>query len=647
MRRQLPVLLLMWFGALGSCSSDATDQQPVDAASEAGSDLQVDVDSQVADTGLEMATDDVSAADGGDTHDAAGDIPKDAVHDGDAVQDSVADTPADSGVDTSQQIDSSQDAPVDSAKDVAEDGGETDGDQHGEAQDTGEGVCTIQQCTDYVTCQTYEACGPCPEKPAELCNGVDDDCDSETDKEGDPLNCPAGQLCRGGHCCADECELEGEKECLGSAQFKTCGNSDGDPCLEWSVSDCDPGSDCIEGTCVCTPQSCLDFGYNCGIWSDGCDGTLDCGTCGANETCDGGTCQCATPCGSVCCDSGDVCRNDVCCTPHDHDGCHSGDVYWFDSCGNSEQLKQDCTGGQVCYQGACCLPDSCQPQDCGEVDDGCGGTLTCSTEFNPYHCGACGMACGEQESCNSGRCCCGSECGGVGAGSLCAAGQSCCPSDGCVDLMTDDNNCSQCGTDCTTMPFVQAGDCVDGDCHFVCDTGRWDCDDDGMEGGTDDENGCEKHTDDFASDPNNCGDCDFQCMYDGTCVDGGCVCGGQPCGEGWFRCDSVDRCICGDYKICREGFICNDEKLCACDSPAACAGKPCELATGRCDCDDDGFFDTCPQGVTCIAGSSSCKCAGGDCPPTYPYCCTAADPKQGQCCTSKLCGGVCFHIQEN
>jgi hypothetical protein len=46
------------------------------------------------------------------------------------------------------------------------------------------------------------------------------------------------------------------------------------------------GQACPAGTCV--PTTCADLGKNCGSVSDGCGGTLSCGTCGTGTTCGGG-----------------------------------------------------------------------------------------------------------------------------------------------------------------------------------------------------------------------------------------------------------------------------------------------------------------------------------------------------------------------
>jgi len=47
---------------------------------------------------------------------------------------------------------------------------------------------------------------------------------------------------------------------------------------------------------VCTPKTCASLGANCGTPSDGCGGTLSCGTCAGGQTCTPSyTCGCATP----------------------------------------------------------------------------------------------------------------------------------------------------------------------------------------------------------------------------------------------------------------------------------------------------------------------------------------------------------------
>ena len=44
----------------------------------------------------------------------------------------------------------------------------------------------------------------------------------------------------------------------------------------------------------CTPTTCEAQGSSCGSIADGCEGTIECGTCGDGSTCSSGTCVAAT-----------------------------------------------------------------------------------------------------------------------------------------------------------------------------------------------------------------------------------------------------------------------------------------------------------------------------------------------------------------
>ncbi len=147
--------------------------------------------------------------------------------------------------------------------------------------------CAVHVCTNYADCTQYHTCDPCPDPPEELCNGRDDDCDPTTTEEGRRLDCPAGQTCRSGTCCSDECSPEGATECTngGSAYHRCIRDGDPDPCLEWSQpTACQYG--CSSGHCQgCTPNC---SGKECG--DDGCGGT--CGSCPTGQVCDQGRCVC-------------------------------------------------------------------------------------------------------------------------------------------------------------------------------------------------------------------------------------------------------------------------------------------------------------------------------------------------------------------
>ena len=88
----------------------------------------------------------------------------------------------------------------------------------------------------------------------------------------------------------------------------------------------------------CTPTTCAAQGKNCGTISNGCGGTLTCGSCTAPQTCGGGG------------------------------------------------VANLCGGG--------CTPTTCaaQGKNCGTIADGCGGTLTCGSCTAPQTCGGGGVA---------------------------------------------------------------------------------------------------------------------------------------------------------------------------------------------------------------------------------------------------------------
>ena len=86
--------------------------------------------------------------------------------------------------------------------------------------------------------------------------------------------------------CTDEC-TSGTTQCSGSGKVQTCGNYDGDSCLEWGGdTDCNDGQICSAGVCTNPPATCPDGTCNedarscradCGnAENDVCTGDLDC-----------------------------------------------------------------------------------------------------------------------------------------------------------------------------------------------------------------------------------------------------------------------------------------------------------------------------------------------------------------------------------
>jgi len=82
--------------------------------------------------------------------------------------------------------------------------------------------------------------------------------------------------------------------CMGSNTTNcrpcTCGDDDGA---------CSTTCNLATGTCACTALTACPTSDVCGSVSDGCGGTVSCGTCGANEVCSNNVCEPAPPTSST------------------------------------------------------------------------------------------------------------------------------------------------------------------------------------------------------------------------------------------------------------------------------------------------------------------------------------------------------------
>ena len=157
------------------------------------------------------------------------------------------------------------------------------------------------------------------------------------------------------------------------------------------------------GALPCSPRTCADFDATCGLLSDGCGETLNCGECAAPQTCGGGSF--ARKCG---------------CTPKSCSslGVECGTV--DDGCGKQLDCGA-CQAPKTCSQaGRCeCSPKTCDElgATCGKLPDGCGGELDCKSCPTGQVCGA-----GGRNRCGTGPCtpktCAeqGAECGQVSDG---------------------------------------------------------------------------------------------------------------------------------------------------------------------------------------------------------------------------------------
>jgi hypothetical protein len=212
---------------------------------------------------------------------------------------------------------------------------------------------------------------------------------------------------------------------------------------------------------TCTPITTCPAPDNCGTISNGCSGTLNCGTCTAPQTCGGG----GTPneCG---------CTPIATCPAGDNCGTVSNGCGGTLSCGTCA-APQTCGGSGVANHCGCTPITTCPAGDnCGTVPNGCGGTLTCGACAAPDTCGGSGVA--NQCGCTPITTCpAGDNCGTVPNG--CGGTLSCAP--GC----TSDETCS--GNKCVAIP-------ADGGKDSGADSGKKDSGSDGD--GTADAGG---HTD--------------------------------------------------------------------------------------------------------------------------------------------------------
>ncbi|MBI5528691.1 MAG: hypothetical protein HY897_20365, partial [Deltaproteobacteria bacterium] len=278
---------------------------------------------------------------------AEGDVPSAP----DSGEDVGFDVGVDSGADVSYPSDVSDasDDAADAGFDTGDDTGTPDAGEDTGAPDTGEDAGVPDAGADTGTTDA----GCVPDCTGKECG--DNGCGGSCGGCGSPpaSTCPDANTIREynpvGSCAVDQCAyLYNDRTCQYGCANGKCNN--------------------------CTPDCA---GKTCGL--DGCGGS--CGNC--------------TTCLYVC-DTG------VCAAAHQaFSACDTGDVWWFDSCSVKEELKTDCTAGQVCYNNACCTP-GCAGK-CGGASDGCTGTCSDPCSGNgTCAAGACTCATGYTgASCNS------------------------------------------------------------------------------------------------------------------------------------------------------------------------------------------------------------------------------------------------------
>ncbi len=447
---------------------------------------------------------------------------------------------------------------------------------------------------------------------AELCNGLDDDCDGETD-EPDLVDGKYVSLCDDGNPCTNDA-CEGETGCSHSAlQQGEC--MDGDPCTvadhcEQGVCvgqqvDCDDGNPCTEDWC--NPAGGCEHSAS----SNPCD---DGDPCTVNDSCSNGQCQgFAVPCD---------CQETSDCSALEDDNLCNGTLV--------------CDTSALPYQ---CVVDPATVVQCAEPPEG--PDAICLKPFCDPATGVCallpdhgGFACEDGDACSVGDVCTDGSCV-PGAPANCNDGNpctedSCDPVEGCTHAGID-KECND-GNVCTVGDHCVDGLCSAGQETLLCD----------------DENPC---TVDACVPESGCshsplaGDCDDgnACTVGEQCVAGQCVgteplnCSdGNPCTDD--SCDPKTGCAyklnsapCDDGDICTAGDHCHlgeciHSQVLVCDDSNPCTNDSCDAATGcqfvanNLPCDDN---NTCTQGEGCSGG----WCTGG-----LPVSCD-----DGNLCTDDTC----------
>jgi len=479
----------------------------------------------------------------------------------------------------------------------------------------GVGACaSISHCTDGVE----EACAPrqALSDVDVTCDGVDDNCNGETDEDYAPDDCGVG-ACAAVSACAAGVELACEPGDRLADDDATCDGVD-DDCdglvdEDYVPEDCGVGACASESACVngvveaCAEgQPLSDDDATCDGVDDNCDGAADedyapvgcgVGACAAESACADGVEQACQPAAGA--------ADDATCDGVDDDCSGEADEDYVPvGCGVGACASQTaCVAGAVeaCVEGQ---PLSDTDATCDGIDDDCSGEA--DEEYAPEGCGV--GACAAQSTCE----------GGVE--------QACQPGAAAADDVTCDGIDDDCNGE-ADEDYLPVG-CGDGVCaaesacaagvEQACQPGQPEAADDATCDGVDQD--CSGEADeDFVGDGCGVGACAAQAQ----CQDGQVVAcqPGQPAAND-ATCDGVDDNCNGladeDYQPegCGDG-VCASESACEGGVELACEpGQRNAQDDANCDAIDDdcsGEADEDYAPVDCGVGAcaSQSACDGG------------------------------------
>jgi hypothetical protein len=253
-------------------------------------------------------------------------------------------------------------------------------------------------------------------------------------ESGPPQNaCDPGLKSCGGLCLPPSPEIGcSPNDCTPCATPNGTGSCNGDVC----EITCDQGYTLSSGSCV-TDASCQNATQDNAETDVDCGGDL-CPPCSTGQAC-GADSDCAQgPCVS------DVCTC-IASTCDDVTACGSA---VDDGCGGTIDCSSKCTGTDVCFNDACCTPLTCPTDSCAaSIDDGCGGTIDCSTN------------CTGTDICFNSQCCAPlTACPATACGATTSVGCGLTDTLDCTGNCTGSDVCDN-GTCCTPYAACPAGAC--------------------------------------------------------------------------------------------------------------------------------------------------------------------------------------------